>query len=127
MGQKCWIQVEKGNKLGGCVYEGRWVGVDDESKGARIYWQDTKTVTVEFNIYFDPTSASVDRLEGGDWQFVKMTTDKLTSKSPSPSSTVVTPPQQPEPTHEHLRKANHALGILASPANVSLKFFLGMP
>jgi len=33
-GKKCWIRVEKGNKLGGRVCEGRWVGVDDESKGA---------------------------------------------------------------------------------------------
>ena len=57
-------------------------------------------MTVERNIYFDPTSASVDRLEGEDWQFVETTTDELTSKSPSPFPAVVTPPSQPEPTHE---------------------------
>jgi len=97
-GEKCWIHVEKGNKLGGRVCEGRWVGVDNESKGARIYWQDTKMVTVKWNVYFNPTSASVDRLEGEDWQFVKMTTDELIS-TPTPSSpTVPTPPAQSEPT-----------------------------
>jgi len=69
-GEKCWICVKKGNKLGSCVHEGHWVGVDNESKGARIYWQDTKTVSVECNVYFDPTSASVDHLEGEDWQFI---------------------------------------------------------
>jgi hypothetical protein len=83
-GEKCWVRVEKGNKLGGRVREGRWVGVDDESKGARIYWQDTKTVTVERNIYFDPTSASVDRLEGEDWQFVETITDGLTTSPTVP-------------------------------------------
>jgi len=37
-GEKCWIHVEKGSKLGGCVREGCWVGVDDKSKGACVYW-----------------------------------------------------------------------------------------
>jgi len=46
-GEKCWICIEKGNKLGGHVCKGRWVGVDDESKGYCIYWQDTKTMTVK--------------------------------------------------------------------------------
>jgi len=96
-GEKCWIHVEKGNKLGGCVHEGHWVGVDDESKGACIYWWDTKMVTVKRNVYFDPTSASVNRLEGEDWQFIETTTDELTS-TPTPSSpTVPTPPAQSEP------------------------------
>jgi len=81
--EKCWIHVEKGSKLGGRVHEGHWVGVDDESKGAHVYWQDTKTVMVKCNIYFDPTSASVDHLKGEDWQFVKTTTDELTS-TPTP-------------------------------------------
>jgi hypothetical protein len=95
-GEKCWVRVEKGNKLGGRVREGRWVGVDDESKGARVYWRDTKTVTVERNVYFDPTSASVDRLEGEDWQFVETTTDELTSTPTPIFPTVATPPAQSE-------------------------------
>ena len=59
-GDKCWICVEKGNKLSGCVHEGHWVGVDDESNECQIYCQDTKMVTVECNIYFNPASMSVD-------------------------------------------------------------------
>ena len=93
-GEKCWVHVEKGSKLGGRVREGRWVGVDDESKGSRIYWPDTKTVTVERNVYFDPTSASVDRIEGEDWEFVETTTDRLTPAPSSSSPAVVTPPSQ---------------------------------
>jgi len=85
-GKKCWIHVKKGNKLGGHVCEGHWVGVNDESKGAWIYWRDTKTVTVECNVYFDPTSASVDRLKGEDWQFIKTTTNRLISSSTIPQT-----------------------------------------
>lgn len=36
--------------------------MDDESKGVRVYWPDTKTLTVERNTYFD--NSSVSHLEG---------------------------------------------------------------
>jgi hypothetical protein len=52
-----YVRIEGGTKLGGRVQEGKWIGMDDESKGARIYWPDSKTVTVERNIYFDNSSA----------------------------------------------------------------------
>jgi hypothetical protein len=61
-GEKVYVRVEKGNKLGGRVRQGRWLGVDEESKGVRVYWSDTKTVTIERNTYFDNSSAA--RLEG---------------------------------------------------------------
>ena len=57
-GENVYVRVEKGTKLGGRVREGKWLGIDEESKGARIYWPDTKSVTVERNIYFDNTSAN---------------------------------------------------------------------
>src|ERR1700678_4452270 len=61
-GGKCVLKgeddVEKGTKLGGRVSEGRWLGIDEESKGARVYWPESKTVTVEQNTYFDNTSAN---------------------------------------------------------------------
>ena len=106
-GKKCWICVKKGNKLGSHVHEGCWVGVDDESKGTWIYWRDTKTVTVECNVYFDPTSVSVDHLEGEDWQFVETTTDKPTSSSSTipqtakvPTQPVDEPPAESKPEEE---------------------------
>ena len=33
-GEKVYVRVEKGTKLGGRVHEGRWLGFDEESKGA---------------------------------------------------------------------------------------------
>ena len=38
-GSHMWVHVEGGTKLGGCVAEGRWVGVDDNSpNGYCVYW-----------------------------------------------------------------------------------------
>jgi hypothetical protein len=132
-GEKCWIRVEKGNKLGGRVREGRWVGVDDESKGARIYWRDTKTVTVEHNVYFDPTAVSVDRLEGEDWQFVEMTTDNHTptpstnpqaAEAPTQSIDEIPAPaesesEEEEPRTKRTRKPSHRMLDILSSRTVS--------
>ena len=57
-GEKVYVRVEKGNKLGGRVRQGRWLGVDEESKRVRVYWQDTKTVMIERNTYFENSSAA---------------------------------------------------------------------
>jgi len=54
-GEKVYVRIEGGNKLGGRVREGCWLGVDEQSKGVRIYWPDTKTITVERNT-FPPTT-----------------------------------------------------------------------
>ena len=55
-----------------------------------------KMVTVECNVYFDPTSASVDHIEGEDWEFVETTTDRLTHAPSSSSPAIMTPPSQSE-------------------------------
>jgi hypothetical protein len=68
-GEKVWVRVEKGNKLGGCVQEGRWVGFAANSKGSRIYWPQTRKVTVERNVYTRKDDAPMDRFEGEDWIF----------------------------------------------------------
>ena len=57
-GKKVWVHIEGGDKLGGHVHEGRWLGVDEKLKGACIYWPDMKTVNVERNVYVNKTSAS---------------------------------------------------------------------
>jgi hypothetical protein len=40
-------------KLDGRAEEVVWVGVDEWSKGAQIYWPNKWLVTIEWNIYFD--------------------------------------------------------------------------
>lgn len=34
------------------------MGIDEQSKGVRIYWPDTKSITVKCNVYFNDSSAS---------------------------------------------------------------------
>jgi hypothetical protein len=69
-GEKVWVRLEKGTKLGDCMKEGHWIGVDDQSKGFRIYWPDTRKVSVEWNMYHGKDSASADCLKGEDWDLL---------------------------------------------------------
>lgn len=55
------MRIEGRNKLGGWVREGRWLGVDEESKGVQVYWLDTQTITVKRNTYYN---SSAYHLEG---------------------------------------------------------------
>ena len=55
--EKVWVHVEKGNKLGGRVRDGHWVGIDDTSKGVCISWPDKQNIMVEWNVYYDKTGA----------------------------------------------------------------------
>ncbi|KIJ38701.1 hypothetical protein M422DRAFT_143340, partial [Sphaerobolus stellatus SS14] len=87
-GEKCYVRVEGGNKLGGRVREGRWLGIDERSKGFRIYWADTKAVTTERNVYYDRSAMPPSRLEGEDWEFIE-------AKSNSPA--VPNNPQSQDP------------------------------
>ena len=51
-GEKVWVRVEKGDKLSGRVHKGHWLGIDEESKGVCVWWPDTKTVSIERNVYY---------------------------------------------------------------------------
>ncbi len=76
-GEKVWVRIEGGNKLGGRVQEGRWLGVDDESKGVYVYWPDTKTITVERNIHYNNSSAC--HLEGE--KSIELTINEMSANS----------------------------------------------
>ena len=57
------------------------MGVDEQSKGYRISWLDTKSITVERNIYYDDSSASRNEGEQDDVVVTK-TNSPTTSKTP---------------------------------------------
>jgi hypothetical protein len=95
-GEKVWVRLEKGDKLGGRVKEGRWMGVSDESKGVRVYWPDNKTVSTERNVYYDKTQSSVSRLEGEDLEFIETKSDNLPAIIPEPPVTIPEPIPDPE-------------------------------
>jgi hypothetical protein len=101
-GEKVWVQIEGGDKLGGLVRQGQWLGIDERSNGCRVYWPDKQTVTTERNVYFDKTQASVECLEGEDWDFVEPSPDSLTSAATSndaspPSASAAPPPVPAQP------------------------------
>ena len=81
-GDKVWVWIEGGDKLGGRVREGRWMGVSDESKGVRVYWPDKKTISTERNVYFDKTSSSVSRLKGEEWELTETKPENAPSYLP---------------------------------------------
>ncbi|KAI0037774.1 hypothetical protein FA95DRAFT_1475753, partial [Auriscalpium vulgare] len=37
-GCKVWVHDTSGSKLDPRAREGRWIGVDEQSKGCRVYW-----------------------------------------------------------------------------------------
>jgi len=52
-----WVHLEDtGDKLEGRVKEARQLGLDEQSKGIRVYWPDKQTVIVERNVYYEPTA-----------------------------------------------------------------------
>ena len=63
-GERVWIRTENGDKLRGCVREGRWIGIDEQSKGVRVYWPDKTTVSVERNVHYNNSGSSVPRIKG---------------------------------------------------------------
>src|SRR6202522_4010649 len=60
---EAWVETQMGAKIKVLSSDraGKWLGVDEESKGAHVYWPDNKTVTVEWNIYYE--NPSVNRFE----------------------------------------------------------------
>ena len=99
-GGKVWVRIEGGDKLGGRVREGRWMGIDEQSKGVWIHWPDKMMVGVKRNVYYDKTNASVSRLEEEEEGIVKLKTDLPNEQILTPVSSknsVPTPPHVPSP------------------------------
>ena len=74
-GEKVYVRVEKGTKLGGMLgREGGW-GWMKNQRGGRIYWPDTKAISVERNIYFDNLLANCLDEEEESVNIIKMIGD----------------------------------------------------
>jgi len=105
-GEKVLVRTEDGNKLGGRVLEGRWIGMDPQSKGARIYWPDKQTVTVERNIYYLPTSSSILRKEGEEDIIIVPQTEAPAHVNPptAPVPLPISPAEAKEVIEEHAKR-----------------------
>ncbi len=135
-GEKVWIRVEKSDKLSGRVRKGHWLGIDEESKGVRVWWPDTKTVGIEHNIYYDNSCSSDSCYEGEDDGRVETRTDKpfisqdhfpadnpeqkTPSKTLSAIQTIDVPAPNPEPRERRIWKpSQHVQDILEGCAESS--------
>ena len=79
-GQHVWVHDAKGSKLDTRANQARWIGYDTDSTHAhRIYWPNTKRISVEHDIKFVPTLITVH------------------TPPPSYASTIVPPTTQPAP------------------------------
>lgn len=99
-GEKVWVQIEGGDKLGGHVHEGKWLDLDEKSKGMRIYWPETKTVSVKQNIYIDKSSVSHLKEEEED-RAIEMNPDLPANPQKSTFSTNTLPDQPSIPKNPH--------------------------
>ena len=98
-GEKIWVRIEGGDKLGGHVCEGKWIGIDKQSKGVCVYWPDKLTVGIKRNIYYDKTIASVSCLKGENDTVIETRTDLPPANVPSSSTSVLL--ENPVPTPHH--------------------------
>ena len=115
-GEKVWVRVEGGDKLGGRVREGRWMGIDEQSKGVCVYWPDKTTVGVKRNIYYDRSIASVSHLEGEEGGIIETKTNSSKEIPPKDNNStpphIPSPPPAPEPevqATKHIRKSSQCI------------------
>jgi Reverse transcriptase (RNA-dependent DNA polymerase) len=83
------VRIEAGDKLGGRVREGQWISYDTRSNGQRIYWPDTRSTTVERNVYFNEKDETAGNgLEGEEMS-------KIVKTHFQPTAAAVPPTLQP--------------------------------
>lgn len=68
-GAHAYVRLRKAGKLESKVEEVRFIGIDEQSKGYRVYWPKRHAVTVERDVYFDRNAAvSSDSVQiEGEW------------------------------------------------------------
>ena len=91
-GENVWVHTEDGDKLGGCVHKGQWMGIDEQFKGVHIYWPDKRSVTIERNIYFDKSTMSASHLEGEIDGIVETKANAPAKPPETPSTLKSSPP-----------------------------------
>ncbi|KAI0060480.1 hypothetical protein BV25DRAFT_1807234, partial [Artomyces pyxidatus] len=94
-GSRIWVHSVGGSKLDMRAREGRWVGIDNTSKGVRVYWPESRTVTVERNVYSEPLSSA--RLEGERLDVPDAQDELAETPDTTPDSPTATTPLDPIP------------------------------
>ena len=109
-GEKVWVHDPTGSKLDPRAREGRWIGLDVESHGHRVYWPSNKSVSVERSVYF----AAAERLEG---EKMDVPTSKTFSSEPLTASSPASPPAPIDPPDASPPSPTSSLSSLSSSSS----------
>jgi hypothetical protein len=99
-GAKVFVHTTTGRKLEVQASAAIFVGVDDESKGYRIWWAEKRRVSIERNVTFPPAQAPIvtvdDALDEGEYS---APSDAQNAPEAQPTQNIVQPvaPQPPAP------------------------------
>ncbi|KAJ3473654.1 hypothetical protein NLI96_g12893 [Meripilus lineatus] len=93
-GCKAYVRVEGQSKLESRTRVGHFVGFDSESKAYRVYWPDTRQVSIERNVRFDNSEVVGSTGPEGEKSVPNISVPSThDSSSPSPPSSI------PDPLH----------------------------
>jgi hypothetical protein len=102
-GQFVWVHNPTGSKLDTRATQARWVGYDAESTHAhRIYWPDTKHISIECNIKFVPPAVAM-HSPPPSYKLAIAPAPQCTAAPQHPALPRPPPPAQPEPPPQQLQ------------------------
>lgn len=105
-GSKVWVKKLDVGKLKPRALEARFVGIDDESKGYRIYWPTHRKVSIERDVYadktkiFEPKTVEIEGENAAEKSINPPASDSLTPKpieNPLPPASIPFPHEQEAP------------------------------
>lgn len=103
-GCKVYVHSPEGGKLEARAKESIFVGVDEESKGFRIYWPEKRRISIERNVSFVPTIVQMGDVPD-EGESSKMLADTSSSGVQHVTPTVQAPAAQSPKTPPHTTQA----------------------
>ncbi len=94
-GEAVWVHDPDGSKLDLRAREGRWISFDVKSRGHHVYWSASRSVGIEWNMYFTTAGLKGEKL---DIPTSKALPNELCATPlplPAPLPPVPPPPTQP--------------------------------
>jgi hypothetical protein len=121
-GTKAWVKRLNAGKLKSRAEEGRFVGIDSESKGYRIYWPGKNRVSVERDVYFNenealapeevPIEGEYEIFTNSDLPLPSNTSEIIPEPSPPVENVPHTTNETPEP--ENIENATENPSVIPS-------------
>jgi hypothetical protein len=101
-GTPIYVHITTGGKLEAKAEEATFVGVDQESKGYRIWWAEKQKISIEWNVTFPPmgptTVRLIDNLDVGELGMIDAPAAPIISGAPQSDIEPVKQLPPPMPT-----------------------------